>query len=367
MIHPLRTFRLLLLFLPCALLSFTNVIGQLTISGKVVNGATGSPLPGASVYFNNTSIGTSSNEKGEFSFTGADITNGELIVSSIGYEILVLKLNTTQANGKYFLCQLTPRNEDLKDVLILTDARRKKLLEIFKQNFLGLTREADRSSMLNLENIYFARGNNQQGFKAYADTPLIIINRLLGYQVSFQLVEFSFDDSSGTTYFYGYTRYEEMGDKKRWAKNRREAYLGSTLHFFRSLLGNKLSAEGYDLYLVKPPKEGSASSAPAIAITVTPGQLMVPNESDSSLYRITVPGKLMVQYRRNPASKMYLSKKFMLQGSMPVGFRAYINLNAPYFLIDRNGIMEDPLSVNYGGYWMYERAANLLPFNYQPE
>src|SRR5918993_326570 len=107
--------------LPCV------TIGQLSLAGRVVNGATGLPLAGASVYFNNTSIGTSSNDKGEFSFNNVDLGNSELVVSSVGFEILVVKINASQVKGKSYLCQLTPKEEQLKDVLVLSDARRKKL------------------------------------------------------------------------------------------------------------------------------------------------------------------------------------------------------------------------------------------------
>ena len=360
LLTPFAWFCLFQFVLPCA------TIGQLSLAGRVVNGSTGLPLSGASVYFNNTSIGTSSNDKGEFSFSNVDLGNSELVVSSIGFEILVVKINANLVKGKFYLCQLTPKEEQLKDVLVLSDARRKRLLEIFKENFLGHTREADKSSMQNLKSIYFTRGSSGSGFNAYTDTPIIITNNQLGYRVSFQLVEFSFDEATGITYFIGYTRYEELGDKKRWIKNRQDAYFGSTLHFFRSFISNRLNAEGYDLYLVKPVGNTENKSSAEMAMTITPSQISSANEADTGYLKITVPGKLMVQYRRNPPSKNYLARKMMVMGSMPLGFRAFINLTEPYFLVDRNGILEDPLAINYGGYWIYERAANLLPFNYQP-
>ncbi len=37
-----------------------------------------------------------------------------------------------------------------------------------------------------------------------------------------------------------------------------------------------------------------------------------------------------------------------------------------FILIDPNGILADPLSVEYSGFWIYEKAANLLPYNYEP-
>lgn len=356
--------QLLSYFFLLSLFSF-SVNAQVSISGKVINSDTHQPIAGASIYFNNTSIGTSSNEKGEFAFRNIDLVNTELIISSVGYEILALKL-TAASDGKYFLCQLTVKEEQLKEVLVISDAQRRRWIDLFKKNFLGLTEEADRSTILNQKDIYFTSGTTASGFKAYADTPLIIVNKLLGFKVSFQLIEFDLEDNGNSTYFYGYTRYEELGDKKRWIINRKKAYYGSTLHFYRSLINDQLSNEGYDLYIVEEAKSGALKNQ-SVARSVTGTQVLSKLPEDSGFFRITVTGKLMVQYKKNPPSKSYLSKKTMLQGNLPTGFRAYIVSDEPYYLLDKTGILQNPLSVRYDGYWVYERAANLLPFNYQPE
>lgn len=340
---------------------------QLHISGKVVSEQTGLPISGASIYFNNTSIGTSSNAKGEFVFNGVGIVNTELIISSVGYEILIFKLDPATPNGKYFLCKLSIKEQQLKEVLILSDARKKQYLALFKENFLGVTEEAAKSNILNLNDIYFTKGEIKNSFKAYADTPLVIINHMLGYKIYFQLIEFSFDEHSGRTYFYGYTRYEELGFKKRWIKNRRDAYYGSTLHFYRSLVRDQLPNEKYDIYIVKNMQKDSTAPAMSMGISTTAAQIVSIDSADSNYYRVSVPSrKLMVQFKKNPASKIYLGKKFLLQGSTPFGFRSDVVLNGPYFLVDHNGIIKDPLSVEYTGYWIYEKSANLLPYNYEP-
>jgi len=348
------------------LFSYTFSTAQVSISGKVVNDETGLPLAGASVYFNNTSIGTSSNAKGEFSFNSVDLLNTDLIVTSVGYDILVLKLDVSTLNGKYFLCRLKIKEVQLKEVLVLSDTKRRNWLAVFKRNFLGITEEASRSTLLNENDIYFTRGRDKNTFNAYSDTPIVIVNRMLGYKVYFQLIEFSFDQYSGRTYFYGFTRYEELGDKKRWTRNRRKAYLGSSLHFFRALIKNQLLQEGYDIYILKAVKlEGS--SPMDMAVTTTASQIVAPDTARMDYYRISVAGKLMVQYKKDPATKFFLRSKVVIQGNIPVGFRSFIMPVKSYFVVDKNGVLDNPLSVEFSGYWVYEKAANLLPYNYQPE
>jgi len=211
----------------------------------------------------------------------------------------------------------------------------------------------------------------------------VIVNKMLGYKISFELVEFSFDEQSGRTYFYGYTRYEEMGDKKRWIKNRKRCYYGSMVHFYRSLISNSLQPEGYKIFLVKPVQLNvdSANTGKnknvvqfsagrheemSIAVTVSAEQIIQPDSSDSNNYKITIPGKLMVQYDKDPSSKNYLKNKNFIQGNMPVGYRSYIMVNAPFISLNKAGIVNNPMDVECSGYWIYEKAANMLPFNYVP-
>ncbi|MBC7888086.1 MAG: carboxypeptidase-like regulatory domain-containing protein [Ferruginibacter sp.] len=342
------------------------VHAQFTISGKVVNDETGLPVAGASIYFNNTSIGTSSSALGHFSLNSVDILHTELVVSSVGYNVLVVKLDGATANGKYFLCRLSIKEQLLKDVLILSDEKKRKWLKKFRENFVGITEDALMSNIENEQDIYFTRGADDHIFNAYSDQPLVIVNRMLGYKLHFQLVEFSFNEATGRTYFYGYTRYEELGDKKSHARNRLKAYTGSTLHFYRALLKDQLQKEGFDIYLIKKVQIDSSALPMSVAVGTSCSKILSTDTSDRGYHRITVTGKLMVQFKKDPASKYYLKNKRFLQGNMPVGVRSFIIPNTPFILIDDNGILADPLCVEYSGFWIYEKAANLLPYNYQP-
>lgn len=370
-------FLVVLFFLPVSL------IAQKTISGIVLSEATGLPLEGASVYFNNTSIGTSANASGKFFIVLPEIANAELIVSAVGFQLIVFKPDEAVVENNNLVFKLSPKEQQLKEVLILTDAVRKKYLAIFEKNFLGITEEASRSSIKNKKDIYFTTGGAKNSFMAYCDTPLVIINKMLGYKISFELGEFFYDEQSGRTFYYGYTRFEEMGDKNSWVKNRKHCYYGSTVHFYRSLINNDLKKQGYQLYLIKPVRfstdNGSSGSNKkntgqpaqqeemAMAVSVTAGQIITADSSSSANYVVTIPGKLMVQYDRDPSSKKYLLKNTFIQGNLPTGFRSYVTVKAPFISINNAGIINNPMEVEYSGYWIYEKAANMLPFNYIPE
>ncbi|MBK7788901.1 MAG: carboxypeptidase-like regulatory domain-containing protein [Saprospiraceae bacterium] len=76
-----------------------NINAQV-ITGKVTD-ITGKPLSGANIIWQNTNIGTSTNEAGEFSIS--DLSEGErtLLISFVGFspeKIKVGKLNIGQSN-----------------------------------------------------------------------------------------------------------------------------------------------------------------------------------------------------------------------------------------------------------------------------
>ncbi len=359
-----------------------NGITQIVVQGRVVSEATGLPLAGASVYFNNTSIGTSTNAEGQFSLSLPDIDNAELIISSVGYQLLIYKPEAATIQNKALVFKLTQKEEQLKEVLILTDQVRKKYLAIFEREFLGITEEASRSSIKNKKDIYFTKGDGKNVFRAYSDTPLVIVNKMLGYTISFELVEFFYDEQSGRTSYFGYTRFEEMGNKNRWIKNRKQTYYGSTTHFYKSLIANNLKKEGYQIYMIKPIHLATDSSnngdknmsrQPKMqqemdaAVEVNANQVITKDSTDNNNYIVNIPGKLMVQYGKNPSSKNYLNRIIFLQGSLPVGFRFYVISTSFNISLNNAGIVNNPMDLQYAGYWIYEKAANMLPLNYTPD
>jgi hypothetical protein len=356
---------------------------QIVIQGTVLSEATGLPVEGASVYFNNTSVGTSASAAGKFSIPLPPMLNAELIVSAVGFQLLVFKPDAESVENKSIVFKLTPKEQQLKDVLILTDAVRKKYLALFEKNFLGITEEASMSAIKNRKDIYFTSGGVKNSFKACSDTPLVVMNKMLGYKISFELGEFFYDENNGRTFYYGYTRFEEMGDKKRWIRNRRQCYYGSTVHFYRSLIANDLKKQGYAIYLIQPLHDSTDSSNNrnqkkemkppdemqgfSVARGITATQIIAEDSSNGNNYKVTIPGKLMVQYSKEPSSKEYLKKNTLVEGNLPVGFRTYITVKAPAIILDKAGIVANPLEVEYSGYWIYEKAASMLPFNYTPE
>lgn len=350
---------------------------QISIKGRVLDGRSGTPVVNASVYLNNTSVGTVTNKQGEFLLNVKSIYTGELIVSSVGYHTLSYKLNQADADSSFFTFKLEIKESVMVGILVMSDAQRRQWLKIFKENFLGMTEEADNCIIENPDAVYFTAGENKNSMYAYADTALVITNPMLGYKISFDLIEFSFDNSKNSTYFLGYSRYEEMGEKKRWIKLRKQNYFGSTMHFYRSLTADRLKQEGFSIFEVRrietkedslsklkkntPPSGGYLMAAP-----VKPNQILERDSAADKFYLIAT-NQIMVQYNEIPHSRYYLASKVLVRGLNRFGFTAYITLLSKKVEIDDNGIIHSPMAVVYDGFWVYEKLANQLPFNYQPE
>lgn len=350
---------------------------QIVIKGKVLDNRSNQAVPNASVYFNNTSVGTVTDGSGEFVLNVKSIYTGELVVSSVGYQLLTYKINNTEAGNLFYTIKLEIKESVLTGILVMNDAQRAAWLKIFKENFLGITEEADKCKIKNIDAIYFLNGENKNSIYAYADTPLVIINELLGYTISFDLIEFSFNKTKNSTYFLGYSRYEEMGDRKKRTRRRKQNYSGSTMHFYRSLIKDKLKQEGYALFAIKKQNsrndsgevkqaKSDRSSSISVAVKISSSDVLF-KDSTSANYFLKSADQLMVQYDEIPHSKFYLSNKVLVRGLNRFGFTSYITILADKVKLDKAGIIYSPLSVAYDGFWVYEKLANQLPFDYTSE
>ena len=373
--NPLDTTLRFCCFISLLFFSFTTY-SQTNILGRMVDESDNTPLPYASVYFNKTTIGTYTNEHGEFYFETVRMLNTELIICCPGYEITVYKPTVQQIEGKRMVFKLRYKEAFLVNKPTLSIDTRKSLLAIFFQNLLGITEEAGKSKIMNDSVIYFGGGETQNSFRAYANSPLMIINNVLGYKIIFNLEDFWYDNATRQHNFFGYARYEELGTDKKWLRNRRKCYYGSTLHFYRSLVAHQLYNEGFGTFLVKTDSikiNGLDIGGMVIRVHETTGLEPISDQDimyidSSNNFSINVVGQLLVQYNQNTSTKNYLVQNdIFMSGFLPDGVESYIQFKEPLTGINYAGVLDDYNSVSYLGYWIYERLANTLPVNYRPE
>jgi hypothetical protein len=353
-----------------------NLFSQFYIKGKVVDDETQQPLKGASVYINNSTRGTTTDEKGEFQLGPFDAGRYDVVASYVGYEALLYSAEIKEASFRINF-QMDKKGALLSEVLVLPEALRRKYLEILKKNILGFTDAAERCRIRNMDEVEFIAGDSKDEIKAYTDGELVIENPDLGYTIYFQLIEFYFNKSNSTNYFFGYTRFvdkEEGGPRKKFIRRRSQAYLGSTMHFFRSLVNKELTKEGFSVTQVimnekkKDSLQANNNTQQKIAIgTKTTEDSMIRIYPDSlyRIYELRIGDGWRINYNGNTELKNQLLKKSLGGFQPPLVTVCGLRLKEPPALVNEKGLLLTPSRLYLDGIWAYERLANLLPDDYK--
>lgn len=382
---------------------------QTKISGKIISN-NNENIEGASVYLNNTTIGTITNDKGEFQL---NMPNGNytLIISFLGFKIEQIPINTSKKQAP-FIITLQEDNTLLDEVIIHKtkyDNEWKYNLARFKQAFLGRTALAEKCKILNPKSLHFEFNKKTNSLTAFTKEPLQIKHKGLGYLITYDLV--SFELKGKQLFFSGYARYENLSKsiRNKWKQNRLQAYNGSRMHFLRSIISKNLKEDGFIVNQFKRvlnperPSEEKIKLArelirlhnnidlikkienpitPLDSALITIRKSRKPKYRDY-LYKKNVPYKdmtlidekihylnfenyLSVIFTKEPEEKNYLIGMFgKRRKALNVQTSNIVLLNGKD-IIDNSGILLNPHSIFNEGYWAFESFANMLPLDYQP-
>lgn len=228
---------------------------QESIAGTIVS-QKGEPLAGANVFIPNTAMGTVSGANGSFVLRRLPAGNFKIAVSHIGYEVYTANISK-QERAKPFQIVLAPRISELKSVTIrnYVDKGWSKWGNTFTEAFVGTSSYATKTRILNQDAVRFVYLENLHELHAFADEPVILENRALGYRVSIDLVDFTLDVANNQVDYQIYSFFTPLegteDEMAGWKKNRREAYSFSLMHFMRALHANELKEEGFEIRLLE--------------------------------------------------------------------------------------------------------------------
>ncbi len=346
---------------------------QINISGRLMDEKTEEPVVNARLYFDNTTIVARSKNDGSFDITVPQSLNTTLIIAAAGYEILSYKSNF--ASDKKYVFKLQVK-DSLPGRLIMGDEFKNKWLIYFKGQILGASEEADNCILKNIDKVYFTAGE-KGSFWYYADTPLIIINKMLGYKITLDIAEGLYNEATGQHELIAFTLYEDLAseNKKKYLANRKDCYEGSSLHFYRSLLSNQLLQDGFNVFYAKEPAKDFVANTlkDSLLLALGTGEFIPINASEilyidsTNNLSIRTQGKLLVQYGKNPGSKNYLALKGLSEGFLDKGIECYISFKKTPTGISSAGFLTDISGVEYHGYWIFEKLGNNLPYDYKAE
>lgn len=313
-------------------------IAQTVMTGKVLSATDSLPISGASIYFDGTSIGVSSGDDGSFRIKNEDNISSVLIINALGYKTHLIQDHLEKSDlGSVFLEEAL---ETLGEVHLETDPwSRQKKLNIFRREFLGHTRASLQCKIQNEDAITLRYIPSRETLIAYADEPLDIVNKYLGYQLTYNLTDFKVEFSTGSSglqfpqvvYYEGFSFFEELRKKpsRRFLKNREETFKGSSLHFMRSLATRKLTENGFRIFYDK------FEVLPYTYFRINPMRDLTEVE--------ILKDKLSIVYGPLTQSAIHGEGKFY---------------------IDNNGNFTPPQNVMFSGMMGVSRVAGMLPLNY---
>jgi hypothetical protein len=315
------------------------------IKGIVTDSETKEPLIAASVYFVETTIGTTVAANGEYTLKVVKPGNYEMIVSMVGYNIQKKKLFIERGKTYTFDFSLQPKPMNLNPVVVEGDAQSEwnRCLKIFTRKFLGTLRPAEDCVIENKEYIDFKWLGDT--LSATVRRPLVIANNYLGYKIVCEITKYRYNTNTTYQEYAISSRFIEMEPKdstmkKEWEIHRKDMYYGSPTHFLWSLKHNKMETEGYDLFFVPSLKKGGLGSRIEKSKELR----------DSIRFRdkevFSFPDYIKINYK---------------------GQISWIQLRFSYFTIDSNGIADNHIPFLCYGFWANLGLASMLPRDYMPE
>ena len=334
------------------------------IHGKVVDEKSGSLLANASVFCQNTTTGTITNNEGQFALR---LNNGgyDLVVSYTGYETQVLRVSNSTKDKDSIIIQLKEENKSLGEVAVtgsalVTDGWN-KYGQFFLDNFIGTTMNAAECRIENKDSISFYFYKKRNKLKVKAKTPIIIVNQALGYKIQYQLDSFVNDYNTHISSYTGYPLFENLPgtaeQQQIWSKNRYRTYIGSRLHFMRSWYDSTLKEEGFQVETLNAPESANGT------LLENPYDPVV-YSLDSGTVDININGSIRVTY-----TGQVPDKKYLVQNHFPLNAKAEVSaLYMPTgFSIEENGYFFEQSEITNAGYWAWKKIAELVPYDYNPE
>ena len=376
------------------------VFSQRFLKGLVIEAGKNTPVPGASVFLSNTSIGTVTNSQGAFEMN-VPAGQFDLVVSSIGYQTY-LQTITANASTPSLVITLHPIAKELENVVVEPFEKDGWATwgTFFLESFIGTSALAKECVLQNPSVVKFRNSKKTGELTALALEPLVIQNKALGYTIRYKLETFSFNFNTHYLLVQGYPFFVPMkgnaARQRHWAARRKETYEGSMLHFMRSLYRNKLGENGFEVRALKKLPNTEKKRVQLLYKTLSSAALhankdsaayyesrlrqpdyfdiaakaVLPGDSiayaaDSVTVGLAFHNYLLVLYTRELAPPEY--RQYVPDAGSARMSQLYLLNERPVF-IQSNGSYFDPADLLTIGYWSWsEKMATMLPFDYKLE
>lgn len=349
----------------CTIAAFSQ--SGYTISGKIIDAATKLPLLGASVFAENTTIGTATNDQGFFTLR---LPGGgySIAVTFTGYQTETKRVTAGDAGNSEMVIEIKKKEKAMEEFVVKSTSEvadgLAKYGEFFLENFIGKTANSKACYIKNKEALKFFYYRRTKRLKILATAPLEIVNDALGYTIKYQLDSFVHEYNTQVSLYTGNPLFQEMQSNdqaqvEKWNVARKVAFNGSILHFMRSMYQKKLKEEGFEIqFIVKNNDKETAIPLKnfygAVNYNMDDSSRMVdifPRQKEVAvIYKNETPSDLYMETTPDAPSKFQLSVLSFLPDE---------SLN-----IEENGFYFEQNDITITGYWAWEKVGDMLPYNF---
>ena len=380
-------------------------LAQTSLTGTVRDSLTQQPLPFASVFLANTTVGATTGEQGQFTFPRVPAGTYDLVVSYVGYRLSKQAI-TVGTQPQQLVLRLSPLANRLGEVVVRARPTRPGDYQRFVELFLGRTTFSQQCRIRNPKAVRVDYDAAQKELTATADEFVQVDNLALGYRLKYYGLQFRCNFAQQVVIFYGQPVFEELTPRgarqqRQWQANRLAAYRGSLTHFLRSVYTSRVAAEGFlaqKVRIVPNPRFPRADSLRQALLRARRATTLSAADQDSLQRWHAVPAAFMLLYpaarpidslRRTAADgRVFLRFSNELQvayfGEAPDPHygQPMANLGAPgtpvptqrqvsrlkllaaEAEIEPNGRLVDPLAAFVSEYWGFEKIGEFLPLDY---
>jgi len=347
------------------LLFTTQGLSAQVISGYVYDEAENKPLEGAFVYLDGTTISTSTDNNGYFIIKPGSVYNVPLIVTYVGFETFILEKPFSYTKPVKVL--LRESATYLEELVINKNLpfTRKQMLRAFREQFLGTTAAGRSCTIENEDDIRLGYNVATNTLQASCPVPIKIKNKRLEYNIAFNLVDFQISYTMLTlsnlylnrSFFSGTTAYTDISKNGSAEKKRKKVYLGSIVHFMKTIANNEWQKEKFQLYVDRWP----ANAASHLKVTDSLSFKKITSLDDAKAPET-------VGYKTNEAT----GKKEMIKYKKPTKYavlydgkqQSSFEMNKRFY-VDENGFFTPIQDIVFSGYMSTLKAGDLLPGNYE--
>jgi len=351
-----------------SLLLCSTLLHSQILEGRVYDKKTNDPLQAATVYLDGTTISGATDAAGYFKINGGGNTKSDLVLSYVGY--LTLRIE----NPFQYKVIKTFMEEDsfsLDEVFIGKSMfSRKAMLAAFREQFLGISKAGLSCKIENEDDISLFFDEQTNTLSATSRAPLRIQNSRLGYEVFFELADFSVEYRQRTlngdfvqkSSYAGTTFYKEISKSSKTQQRRRDSYLGSSSHFMRTVATESWEKEKFKLFVDK--------------FQVNPQHYFKVNDT-LGVKKVTLLKQPMGRFpiyskKATQNASQHLEREISGYEEKKVNFnilydnkkQSVADFLEKQFVVDENGNFAPVYCVMFGGHIGFQKLGDMLPLDY---